>query len=123
MYGKETGLMNMEKVKENLDLAASVYIKRVNNCPFRQTVIQLFKGADSSELQVQCEHLMVYLKGSKKKREELKLKQPKLYCYFDKGAEVKRRHQVNNLLSASHYLFHLVFCFQRDCPCSNLVVN
>ena len=61
VYDKETGHMNMEKVKENLDLAASVYIERVNNCPFGETVIQLFKGADSSAQQAQREHLMVYL--------------------------------------------------------------
>ena len=114
VYNQETGLVDMNKVKENLDLAASVYIDRVNNCPFGETVIQLFKGADSTEFQIQRIHLMVYLKGSKKKRDQLKSKHPELYAYFDKVAEVKRRHEVCRL--PPQYLFQLVCCFQPHCP-------
>ena len=116
VYNEETGNIDMDKVRKNLDQAASVYIKRVNNCPFGETVIQLFKGANSSELQCQRKHLMVYLKGSRKKRDELKSEQPDLYKYFDKVAEIKRRHEVNCLPATSQYLFHLVCCFEKDCP-------
>ena len=58
---------------------------------------------------------MVYLKGSKKKRDELKYQQPELYKYFDKVAEIQKRHEENSLPSTSQCLFYLVCCFQRDC--------
>ena len=103
----------MDKVRNNLDLAASVYIERVDSCSFGETVIKLFQRADSSEFQCQ-RHLMVYLKGSKKKQDQLRLEQPELFAYFDKVTELKRRHQVDGL--PAQYLFHLVCCFQSDCP-------
>ena len=81
VYIEKSGQMDMDKVRKNLDLAASVYIERVNNCPFGETVIQLFKGADSSKFQNQRQYLMVYLKGSKKKKDQLRYEQPEL-CIF-----------------------------------------
>ena len=114
VYNEETGQIDMNKVRKNLDMATSVYIERVNNCPFGETVIKLFKGADSSEYQRQRQHLIIYLKGSGKKRDKLQSEQPQLFAYFDKVTEVKRRHQMGGL--PSQYLFYLVCCFQSDCP-------
>ena len=56
-YSEETGLIDMEQVRKNLDLAASMYIERVQTCPFGETVIRLYKGADSSAFQNQRQHL------------------------------------------------------------------
>ena len=114
VYNEETGQIDMNKVRKNLDMATSVYIERVNNCPFGETVIKLFKGADSSEYQRQRQHLIIYLKGSGKKRDKLQSEQPQFFAYFDKVTEVKRRHQMGGL--PSQYLFYLVCCFQSDCP-------
>ena len=36
VYNDETGHMDMDKVRNNLDLAASVYIERVDNCSFEK---------------------------------------------------------------------------------------
>lgn len=114
VYNDKTGQMDIEKVKKNLDMAASVYIERVNNCPFGETVIQLHKGADSHKYQSQRPHLMMYLKGSRKMKDQLQSEQPELFAYFEQVAEVKRRHQVSGL--PSQYLFHLVCCFKSGCP-------
>ena len=62
VYNEEIGHIDMDKIRNNLDLDASGYIERVDNCSFGETVI---KRPDSSEFQCQRQHLMVYLKGSK----------------------------------------------------------
>ena len=80
----------------------------------QDTQIHLFKGADSSELQEQRQHLQVFLKGSRKKKEELRRKKPTLYSYFDKVWNVKNRHQVLDL--PPQYLFLLVCCYGDNCP-------
>ena len=92
-YNPDTGLLDMERVKKNLDMATSVYIECVNRSPCGETVIHLFKGADSSSLQLQREHLLVYLKGSRKKKLELKQKEPELYSYFEHISDIRRRHE------------------------------
>lgn len=47
-------LIDTDKIKQNLDLATLLYIDRVNNSPCGETIIQLFKGADSTDLRNQC---------------------------------------------------------------------
>lgn len=59
----ETGAVDMERVKANFELATDVYIDRVNGCPCGETVIHLYRGADSSSLQQKWKDLLVYLKG------------------------------------------------------------
>ena len=73
--------MDMGRVEKNPDMAA--YIERVNRCPCGGTVIHLFKGADLSSLQLKRKHLLVYLKGSKKTKNDLKTSEPDLYSYFE----------------------------------------
>lgn len=55
------------RVKANFELATDVYIDRVNGCPCGETVIHLYRGADSSSLQQKWKDLLVYLKGRWKK--------------------------------------------------------
>ena len=88
----------MDRVKKNLDMAASVYIERVNHSPCGQIVIHLLNGADSSS-QIQRDHLLVHLKGSKKKKIDLKLKEPEsfYYCYYK-----ARTSDLHSLLIVSH---------------------
>ena len=112
-YNPDTGLIDLDRVEKNLDMAASVYIERVNRCPCGETVIHLFKGDDSSSLQLQRKHLLVYLKGSKKKKNDLKTREPDLYSYFELVSEVQQRHEVCGL--PSQYLYLLVCCFKNDC--------
>lgn len=111
-YSPETGLLDTNKVKKNLETATSVYIEHVNRCPCGETVIHLFPGADSSSFQEQRTHLMVYLKCSKKK-DELKVKKLNLFSYFKAVSVVRKRHEVTDL--PPQYLFVLVCCFQSSC--------
>ena len=103
----DTGTVDMERVAKNLELATNVYIDRVNKCPRGETVIHLFKGADTSSLKKTRECLMIFLKGTKKKKEKLALDEPELYTYFKMVAEVKQRHEIAGL--PTHLL---VCCFQ-----------
>lgn len=114
MIDQATGTVDQDRLRMNMELAMDVYISRVNHCPCDDTQIHLFKGADSSELQEQRQHLQVFLKGSRKKKEELRRKKPTLYSYFDKVWNVKNRHQVLDL--PPQYLFLLVCCYGDNCP-------
>ena len=87
-YDPDTGLLDMGQLRENLDMATSVYIDHVNNGLCGDTVIHLFKGADSSSVQQQRKHLLVYLNGSKKKKLELQKNEPQLYSYFEHVARI-----------------------------------
>ena len=113
-YNSETGSLDMEKVKTNLELATDVYIECVNCCPCGQTVIHLYRGADSSDLQERRKDLNIFLKGSRKKKEQLRKQKPELYEYFRKVWDVGQRHEVPGL--PSQYLYLLVCCFENDCP-------
>jgi len=113
-YSPDTGVLDMDRVKKNLDAATSVYIDHVNQSPCGESVIHLFRGADSSSFQEQRKHLMVFLKGTKQKREELQKAEPDLYSVFKTVLEVKRRHEVSGL--PQQYLFLLVCCFEHCCP-------
>lgn len=114
-FNPSTGAVDMERVKKNLDLATDVYIDRVNNCPCGETVIHLYKGADSTTLQEKREDLLMFLKGSQKMKNQLKREKPIFYAYCKKVWEMKERHEVNPQLP-SQYLFFLLCCFQESCP-------
>ena len=49
----------MDKVKNNIDLATDAYIDRANKSPCGDTVIQLFKGSNSIELQIKRDHILI----------------------------------------------------------------
>lgn len=114
VYNPETGALDMEKVKSNLELATDVYIERVNGCPCGRTVIHLYRGANSSDLQDKGNDLTIFLKGSKKKKEQLRKEKPDVYKYFKKVWDVRQRHEIPGL--PPQYLYLLVCCFQHDCP-------
>lgn len=113
-YDNETGAINQAKLKENLNLAITAYISRVNGCPCGDTNIQLFQGSDSSHLQDISSSLDTFLKGSKKQKEELRNQQPELYERFQRVWDVRNRHMVRKLPLS--YLFFHKCCFERDCP-------
>ena len=114
VYNPETGALDMERVKTNLELAADVYIKRVNGCPCGQTVIHLDRGANSSHLREKRNDLTIFLKGSKKKKRQLKKEKLELYEYFNNIWDVRQRHEVPGL--PPQYLYLLVRCFDQSCP-------
>ena len=64
----ESRHINDQALKTNLQEAIDVYLSHVNYCPCRDTVIQLFEGADANDLMGYREHLKTFLNGSKKKK-------------------------------------------------------
>ena len=57
---------------------------------------------------------MVFLKGTKKKKQKLAAEEPELYAYFTSISEIRRRHEVPGL--PPQYLYMLMCCFQPSCP-------
>ena len=103
----DTGEVNKQKLEENMNLAIDAYISQVDGCPCGETQIQLFRGADSSELQSVREKLHVLLKGSNKSKEAV------VYAHFELIWAVRSNHMVSGLQS---YMFFLSCCYKTDCP-------
>ena len=110
----DTGEIDQDKLRSNLEAAMNVYIERCNKAPCGNAEILLFKGADSTRLQVKRMDLIIFLKGSNKKKTELKTQKPDLYAEFDKVWSLRNRHMVKNL--PSQYVFYLLPCYESTCP-------
>ena len=105
--------LNKEKYERNMNLATDVYINRVNECSCGDTVIHLYRGADSSEQQTTRAYLLQYLKGSKQQVEKLKKEKPNLYAYFEQVWKIRQSHSVPNL--PGQYAFVLICCLNTQC--------
>ena len=57
------GQIDQNILKESLNLAIDVYLDRVNRCPCGDGVIELFKGANSTQEQFYHDKLKIILKG------------------------------------------------------------
>lgn len=108
-----TGKVDPHEFKKNMELDMDVYINRVNGCPCGEGMVHLFKGADSTELQVVRQQLLHFLKGSKLQRETLQREHPQRYAYFEEVWSVRNNHMVKGL--PQNYLFHLVCCYRPTC--------
>lgn len=102
-FSTDTGMVDKEKYNRNMDLATDVYISHANHCPCGETVINLYKGADSSEKQEVRRILIQYLKGSKQQQESIKHDHPELYHYFKQVWALRERHMVTSL--PTQYIF------------------
>ena len=78
----DTGNVNDAKLAENMNLAIEAYISRVNQSPCGDTVIQLYRGADSKEDQEVRKKLLIFLKGSSARKKDLQKQDSKLYANF-----------------------------------------
>ena len=67
-FDKETEQVDKEKLQADLEAAVDIYNNRVTGSPCGDTVIHLFRGADSSECQAYRQDLQIFFKGSKKKK-------------------------------------------------------
>ena len=110
---EQTGKVDESKWKRNMELAIQAYINRVNHCPCGDTVIHLFQGANSEELQSVREKLQIFLKGSQKMKHNLQDEFPDLYAWFDSIWTVRNRHMVPGL--PSQYIFLLICCYKENC--------
>ena len=110
---QDTGAINEEVLRKNLNLAISAYINRVNGCPCGDTSIHLYRGADTSEhLQVRNQ-LLTFLKGSKAAKDTLRQEHPQLFNEFQSVWDVRQHHLVHEL--PNQYIFLLLCCFRPDC--------
>ena len=110
---EETGKVDESKWKQNMELAIEAYMSRVNHCPCGDTVIHLFKGANSKEQQRIREKLQIFLKGSQKRKHELQQEIHDLYAWFESVWATRNRHMVPDL--PSQYIFLLICCYREDC--------
>lgn len=111
---QETGKVHVGKLRENLGLAISAYISRVNGCPCGDTTIQLYEGSTVDDYHNTSEKLDVFLKGSNKQKMTLKKESTSLYNHFNIMWDIRMRHIVKDLPSA--YIFYLKCCFEPGCP-------
>ena len=112
----DTGTVNVSILKENLNQAITTYIRRVNGCPYGDTTIQLYRGADDSlysSLQNRSE-LLIFLKGSKAAKETLQRENSAMYADFQLIWDIRQRHLVQEL--STQYIYLLVCCFEQGCP-------
>ena len=90
----EDGQINNDVLCRNLDLAIDTYISYVNKSPCGNTVIHLYKGADSADHHMYRENLKIFLKGSKTKKEALQRENPSQFEHFKKIWEIRSNHLV-----------------------------
>ena len=100
--------MDQTKLKENLNLAITAYISRVDGCSCGETNIKLVRGSNLDAIQEVNKHLLTYLKGSKKSKDALKAEMPALYKHFDEVWNVRNRHMVRDLPQS--YIFFFKCC-------------
>jgi len=96
-------------VKLNQDTATDVYIDRVSGSTFNGKEIYFTKGASDAQAiynQSRRDHLLVFLKGSKKQKAVLKKEQSTLYSYFEEVWKVRNSHMVKGLPCYKHYCSH-----------------
>ena len=70
--------IDMSKLQDNMDSAIETYINRVDGCPCGDSVICLFRGADSTEQQKIQDKLLVFLKASNASKKALCQQEPTL---------------------------------------------
>ena len=112
-FDPNTGKLDEQRLKTNMELAMDIYISRVNGAPCGDSQIHLFKGADSTEKQELRNHVLVYLKGSIEQKAKLKSEQPMCYEYIESVWNIRSKHMVPNL--PVQYTFYLKCCRKQDC--------
>lgn len=95
---------------------ADVYINRCNQCPCGDTVIHLYRGADSSKLQELRTLLNIFPKGKQQQVTKLKQQHPEAYSFFTSVWFVRNRHIVPNL-PEQYCMFLLRCCLQPIASC------
>ena len=113
-FNPDTGKLDNDRLKANLTTAMKVYIERVNGAPCGTSNIHLLAGADSSDAQNLRKHVLIYLKGSKAQKEELKRKHLSTYVMIEEVWNIRLRHGVPNL--PVQYCFMLKCCYKAGCP-------
>ena len=88
----ETGKIDESKLRENLTLAISAYISRVDGCPCGDTTIKLFEGSREQQYHHASKKIEVFLKGSNKQKKALQKENPSLFSHFQKIWNIRNKH-------------------------------
>ena len=96
-----------------MDQAAEIYISRCNHAPCGDTVIHLFKGADSSANQQLASDVLVYIERTASQKNFLKQNKPERWTFIEEVWDVRARHMTLGL--PSQYVFLLKCCSASDC--------
>lgn len=83
-FDPSTGKVDQSRLKRNMDMATDIYISRANNAPCGDTTIQLFRGADSTSNQELRQDVLLYLKGSKIQKSQLKRNKPEQWEFINR---------------------------------------
>lgn len=112
-FNSDTGALDNEKLRKNLEAATDVYINHCNESPCGDTVIRLLRGADSSKLQELRPLLNTFLKGKQDEVKALKKKNPDGYSFFQSVSSVHNNHIMTSV--PERYVFYLRCCFKSSC--------
>ena len=108
---KQVYKIDAKKFKHNMELAIKVYLNWVNNSPCGDTNISLFEGPDSTEFQNLTEKVLLFLKSSKAKQQDLLQQKVNVFIYIAISDvwKVTNKHMKQNL--PTQYIFSLIgFC-------------
>ena len=106
--------VDKEKFSENMSAAIGQYITRVDGTPCMKTFINLIKGPEKGKHVSRRKELLIFLKGSKKAKEELKRNNPTLYNFYKQVWDTRNNHLDESL--PLKYVFFLKCCARNGCP-------
>ena len=113
-FNPDTGKLDADRLSKNMTSATDLYIERVNGAPCGSSKIQLYPGADSLDTQKLRKNVLIYLKGNKVQKEELKKNSLYTYEYIETVWSVRLKHGIPNL--PVQYCFMLKCCYKPSCP-------
>ena len=82
-----------------MDLEIDVCISRIGKCTCAGTVINLYKGACSTDLQHERVAIKTFLKGKREEKELLKSEDSELYAKINSVWELRKMHMMSSLPS------------------------
>ena len=112
-FNPETGHVDPERLKSNIDLATNVCIDRVNGAPSGDAEIQLFKGSDATAYLEQRQDVLTFLKGTKAKKLQLHQNKPQQWSFIKEVWDLRNRHSVPHL--SPQCIFFLKCCLSPEC--------
>ncbi|CAB3997451.1 Chromatin modification-related YNG2 [Paramuricea clavata] len=118
IYGSNfvNGELDRKMLVQNLEAALSVYINTVIGAQCGGKPIHLTRGSTdeySSKVQERRDRLIIFLRGSQKKKKELKEAYPEDYDYFLRIWQVRKDHMIEKL--PANYVFLLLPCYKPNC--------
>ena len=108
----ETGKLHKERFTLNMKMTTVVYINWVNHC---STIINLFRGADSTDCQKLQVLVLCFLKDSKQAKANVEKNHPEQFLNINMVWSIRNRHLARKDLPLQ-YVFFLYCCYEPDCP-------